>query len=255
LTRFFWAALRDVVSSLLHRERLSAAQAGESVQQANVIEAQEIREIIAKLGQAREQHSAAVADKMGAEAEANRSGSEIGQAITQLAAKEKAMALSGGVPDGAFPEEAQIECLQRQRRVVLARVSARNESCATSQKVIDDLKKQLDSAWLQLGVEGCREVIAQFRLAAMALRKAQCEHMAWLRLFSNKPGIPRWQFARVVDPCGKAGCVEIDGCLILDGVLVDDRMIASESYWRPLGGDLADAILALYSEVVAAKGE
>lgn len=215
---------------------------GDMQQQGNVIEAPEVRELLIKLGQAREQHSAIVADKLKADSEASRVTSEIGQARAQLDAKEKALAISGGLPDDAFPEEAQIARLERQRRVVLARVSATEERVTASQSVIDDLKKQLDSAWLQLGVEGCREVLDRFRAAALTLRKVQCEHMAWLRLFSNKPGIPGWGAAVVVDPCD-------------NGHLVDYRMLHTESYWRPDAGELADAIRALHNEVEAAKTE
>jgi len=79
--------------------------------------------------------------------------------------------------------------------------------------------------------------------------------MAWLQSFSNKPGIQGWVFARVRDPFGVEGLVEVEGCPIFSGRLVDDSLLASESYWKPVAGELADAILALRNEVEAAKAE
>ena len=225
------------------------------MQQGNEIEAPEIRELITRLRLAGKQHAEIVAEETQAESDANRLDSELGQARAQLEAAERALAVSGGIPDEAFLEEAQIQRLERQRRVVLARVSARRERVATSRKAIDDLTRQIDSAWLQLGVDGVRGVLAQFRKTAIALRRAQSEHMAWLRLFSNKPGIVGWAAARVIDPHGCGGAVEVDGCMVFNGILVDERMLTEENYWRPLAGDIADAIQALHQEVEAAKAE
>jgi hypothetical protein len=240
--KFVRAMLRDALVPIV--KRLSIAPEGEDVQQGNVIEAPEVRELLAKLAQAREQHYAIGADKLKAGLEADRVASEIGQIRSQLDAKEKALAISGGLPEDAFPEEAQIARLERQQRVVLARVSATQEHVVASRNAINDLMKQLDSAWLQLGVEACQEISIRFREAALALRKVQCEHMAWLWLFSNKPGIPGWWHAQVIFPAGGRAW---------DDHLVDHNLLTSEEYWRPLAGELADAIRALYEEVEAAK--
>jgi hypothetical protein len=247
----FGAMLRDVAT---YRERLSVAPEGEDVQQVNVIEAPEVREILMRLRQAREHHLATVADKGKADAEANRVASEIEQARAELERKEKAMAISGGLPEDAFPEEAQITRLERQQRVALASVSVTQERVTASQMRMDDLSKQLDAAWLQVGVERCRELVASFRQAAMALRKVQCDHMAWLRCFSNKPGIVSLGGAYVVDGTCSSGVTEVNGCLVFNGRLVDGHMLwESEEYWRPLSGDLADAIRALHNEVEEAR--
>jgi hypothetical protein len=103
-------------------------------------------------------------------------------------------------------------------------------------------------------------VLARFRLAGLALRRIQCEYRAWLQGFSNKPGIPNWDAAAalVMDPLfPKNGRVvtEDDGCTTWMGHLVDQQFMKDEAYWRPLAGELADAILALQSEVEAAKKE
>jgi len=237
----FGAALRDVCS--FHRERLSAAHKGENVKKENVIAAPEVREIIVRLLQAREQHSAIAVEKMEADSEAARLEAEIGRVQNQLDAQEKAMAISGAVPEEAFPEEIQIAALERKRRVALARVSVIQERVTASQDVINDIRKQLDTAWLQFGIGAVREVVDRFVQVALELRKVHCEHIAWLQQFHNKPGVIEGFDVVVADPVTKRT------------TLVDHRAAYNEEYWKPYAGDLAEGLRALHNEVEAAKGE
>ena len=207
-----------------------------------MIEAPKVREILAKLRQAHEQHAAILAEKMDADSGADRLASELAQAVSRREAKEKAMAISGDVPEDAFPEEVQLARVNRHRRVALARVSVVQERVAASQQAIDDLKAQLDAAWLQLGVEQCQKITDRFRQAAMALRQIQCEHLAWLYQFSNKPGVIGLGIASwVSDP--------VDN----QSIVCSPQQVHHEDYWRPFSGELVDAVKALHHEVEAAK--
>jgi hypothetical protein len=224
------------------------------MKQFNVIEVAKIREIITKLGQAREQHAGSLAAKKGADAEVDRLASEIGQATAQRDAKEKAMALAGDVPEDAGPEELQIGRVARQRRVALAKVSIVEERVAASQQVIEALKKELDAAWLQLGVAACLEINGRFRQAALSLRKIECEYRAWWSCFASKPGIRGLPAAIVIDPLVTELYVELEGVPVWNGHLLDYSMcLGNDGYWKPVSGDLADAIGALLREVEAAK--
>lgn len=206
----------------------------------------EVLQFMEELRLARESDAATAADLTQAESVISDLTAERGRLAASLRASEEALALSGALPEGEFPEERPIAHIDRRIRVAKSRVQLISGKAAESRANIERLKKGLRGAFGVFVTSQLAEVRARFRATALSLREIYSEQFPWIAL-ANLAGIkvPGADVAVIADPEYTDKRRE----------LLDSRDYGrSDRPWqsfKPLQARLAE----LHAEVTAAIGE
>jgi hypothetical protein len=231
----------------------SQARKGVSVE-TRVIEPTSVLALIAEICKANDDHAGIVESQAAANAHADVLTAEIGRLNCSIAAQETALAVSGApLPADPFPEEAQISLLQRELRVVKARVRVLAESAEANQNALSELRKTLRGAWHEFAVATCKEQRARFREAGLLLRSLYAEQMACLIAFGYPPGIPRDGVAVVQDP-EYLRPTPTPPFTTTATELVDSSCMSAKPFWEKLAGARYEELSALRVEVEKAGG-
>jgi hypothetical protein len=213
-----------------------------SVETRSVIEPTSVLALIAEIREATDAHAGIVESQAAAKAHADGLTTEIGRLTRSIASQERALAISGApLPADSFPEEAQVLRLQRELRVVKARVTVLAESAEASQSKLAELRQALRGAWDDFAVATCKEQRERFRAAGLVLRGLYAEQIACLTAFSPNPKIPPAAVAIVEDP-------EIGN----NPPLCDSRPLVQHQNWEKLAGARHEELSALRAEVEGA---
>jgi len=206
----------------------------------------EVLQFMKELRLAHELDAAIASDLGAAESVMSDLTAERGRLAAQLRASEEALALSGALPEGEFPEERPIADIDRRIRVAKSRVQLISGKAAESRANIERLKKGLRGAFGAFVTSQLAEVRERYRATALSLREIYGEQFPWLAL-AGLAGI------KVPGP---------DIVLIADPEYVDKRRVlldsrdyaGSDRAWqrsKPLQARLTE----LHAEVTAAVGE
>lgn len=208
---------------------------------------QEVAQLLEDLRLARASDSVISVDLARAEAVVADLNAQRGRLAAQLRDCEEALAASGDLPSGAFPQEASIADVDRRIRVARSRVELIGGRVADSRANIDSLKKALGGALGQFVRRRLSEVRARYRATALALRDIYAEQLAWCEVAARAGvKVPAPAMALVAD------AEPIDN----KRELLDGRdMVRSDAEWQKFSGPLYARLSALRTEVSAAIGE
>src|ERR1039458_3132132 len=116
------------------------------------IETGNLRECIAKVGVARENHAVVMAQKDLAAAGLAKLRNDRASLWASVRSKEKEIAESGGkLPDGPFPEDAEINQLDRHIRIGEDRVRLAEQKVTESLAGINESCAEMGRAWVAVG--------------------------------------------------------------------------------------------------------
>lgn len=207
----------------------------------------EVSELLEELRGAREADAVTAADLGQAESVLSGLTAQRGRLEGQLRAGEEALALSGAMPAGPFPEEQDILDTNRRIRVAKARVQLIGGKLAESRANIERLEKRLRSAWGEFITSRLAEVRARYRTTALALRHIYAEQMPWLHCAQlARVKVPAADVALIADPEATGG---------KNGLLDSREYAQSDAAWLKLTGSLHSRLTALHAQVTAAIGE
>ena len=171
--------LREVLTSVLS----PFPEESPSRQEAMVgerIDAPEVMGAIQELRAARVAQAGIAAEMQPAESALREAETELQRLRARVAERETALAKSDGpLPVEPFEEEPEIARVERQRRVLAARVELCRQRTRESQDVVNGLKGKLAAAWVQFCEGRYREVLARYQEAALAMRALYLELGAW----------------------------------------------------------------------------
>jgi hypothetical protein len=203
-------------------------------------------EALEGLGAAREMEAAMAAEALSAESGYANIQGELGCLKGRLAEREREVAKTGApLPIDPFPEEAEIARVDRQRRVVVARLELSRGRLRAAQQDTEDRKTTLRTAWHEFGREEYGRAIAQYREAALGLRSMYAVLTAWRSLFPREAAgkFPNPGHIAIEDPLGRR--------------IIDRWLIHCEDFgdttWKPLAGDLYAALCEMQSQVERAQ--
>ena len=158
---------------------------------AESIEVLAVRACIAKVVEARAAHVPVVKQKDSSVQEVHGVTGSRATAQTQLAAREREIALAGGeLPNEPFPEDADIARLNRHIRILQERVRVCEGKERESQGRIDAAIRELEQSWCALGAATSQRLLEGFREAAHALKEVQIGYISLGRYFFHS-----WNFA------------------------------------------------------------
>jgi hypothetical protein len=210
-----------------------------------VIKPTSVMALIAEIREATDAHGGIVESQAAANAHADGLATEIGRLSRGIAGQERALAVSGApLPADPFPEEAQISRLQRELRVVKARVTVLAESAEANQSKLSELREALRGAWHDFAVATCKEQRERFRAAGLVLRGLYAEQLACLTAFGATQGVPAAAIAIVEDPESRG----------MEHGLCDHRFLARQAVWEKPAVARYEELSALRAEVEGACG-
>jgi len=214
------------------------------------IELTRVNELLAQLKLARAAHAKILARGAAETTKLQNLTPQLDAAARRLRERETQMAISSEIPEGALPEELEIEHLGRQSRIVTAGIAAIEREAVASKLGVDSLVKQLQSAHDAYGALMYHAAAEQYREAAQQLRDVVCEQLAWLAVFSA----PRYR--QTMPYIGLTIAVDVEtGKAIVDSRDLDRSPHPKSTLWYRTGegcAELYDSILALSLEVQAA---
>jgi hypothetical protein len=140
-----------------------------------------VSSLIAAIVRQRGQQEVILAELDAAEADVRATDEELAVLRDRIAGRERDLATSGGpIPETPFPEDLRLLQAERQRRVQVLRVDIPREQLKKSQAAIEELKREVDAAWLEFGKEEHTKALLRFKEAALVLRE-RCNDILVLR--------------------------------------------------------------------------
>ena len=173
----------------------------------------------------------------------------------QIKVQEDALALSGSLPEGPFPEERNIQDVDRRIRVAKSRVQIITRNRAESLASVNRQKAALSAAFGAFITNRLTEVTARYREAILALRQVYGEQFPWIEL-AQRAGI-KVESARVVliaDPNPNETTLLLDSRDYQPAWLKADGPPAGRRAWQEFS-PLRVQLTGLHAEVAAALGE
>ena len=172
------------------------------------IEVLAVRACIAKVVEARAAHVPVVKQKESSVQEVNDVTGRRATVQTQLAAREREIALAGGeLPNEPFPEDAEIARLNRHIRILQERVRVCEGQERESQGRINAAIRELEQSWAALGAATSERLLKGFRDGAAALRDAHLGYFSLGRYFFHAWSSAAWKgFDKnlaIVDPVSR----------------------------------------------------
>jgi hypothetical protein len=216
----------------------------------------EVLHLFDELRRARESDAVTAADLAQAESVladlvAQRAGFE-----RQIKAQEDALALSGSLPEGPFPEERNIQDVDRRIRVARSRVQIVTGNRAESLANVNRQKAALSAAFAAFVTNRLAEVTARYRKAVLALRQIYGEQFPWTEL-AQRAGIkvPSARPVLIVDPNpNETERFLLDSRDYQPAWLKADGPPAARRAWQEFS-PLRVQLTALHAEVAGALGE
>ena len=241
-----WAALQRVVTSPISSAPPIRENNTLNDNDGTITHSPEVLQLLGELRGARESDAVIAADLAQAEAVMADLTAQRGRLQGQLSASEQALASSGALPEGPFPEESAISDVDRRIRVAKSRVSLISGNLAESRANVERSQKSLRGAFGQFITGRLTEVRARYRATALALRDIYAEQMAWdATAFVAQVKVPGPDIALIADS------EPIDN----RRELLDSRDMRRPDIWRKFSGPLSVRLIALHAEVIAAIGE
>jgi hypothetical protein len=164
-----------------------------------------VRACIAKVVEARAAHILVVRQKEASVQEVNEVTGRRAAVQTQVAAREREMALAGGeLSCDPFPEDAEIARLNRHLRILQERVRICEGHVTLSQGRINAAIGELEQSWCALGAATSERLLKGFRDGAAALRDAHLGYLSLGRYFFHTWSSAAWaaydKNLAIVDP-------------------------------------------------------
>jgi len=205
----------------------------------------EVVRLLEELRLAQESNESIAADMAQAEGVLADLKAERGALQGQLTKSEAALASSGALPEGAFPEEARIADVDRRIRVANSRVQLIGVKATESRANINRLKSGLRTAFREFITAQLAEVRERYRAAALVLREIYIEQTPWIACaFVEKVKVPGAGALVIADPEFTDKRRE----------LFDSRFYAASGEARKVS-PLQVQLTTLHAEVLAAIGE
>jgi hypothetical protein len=217
----------------------------ESMEEGSV-EVQAVRKCIAVVVQAREAHALVARQKETLVSELSQTEGELRRVREQLAARERAFALTDAAPpDEPFPEESEITRLGRHIRIWQERVRSCEGKLGESQNEVDARVRELEKSWSALGAVVSERLAEDFRDAASALRTAHLRYLSLSKFFYGGWSSSVWRCwdrkLAIADP--------------RRAELLLDPLRQEPEKWPPNVQDFLKSMSDLRAEIEAAKSE
>jgi hypothetical protein len=247
-------ALRMDFSGILRRVaarrpfHVDAPSERENVKEESV-EVQAVRARIAGVVKAREAHAQVVEQQNVLAQELKQSMDELAAVQAQLTGREKEIALAGGeLPDEPFPEEAEINRLNRHVRIRRERARVFEVKVQEFQEALDARLRDLETSWVAVGAAISERLLADFRAAASALRDAQIGYFSLYSRFCHEWNAACWKQERPKTTIGDPQSAE----LILNPMHLSPELAHR---WPPSVRKLSESVSLLRAEIDAVRSK
>jgi hypothetical protein len=149
------------------------------------IETPNLSALLSSLKDARRSHADLQKQLASVSADAERHEGEVARARDEVERQFRAAGESGGKVPDQFSEEVRVAKLERQQRVLNARVTVCLEKLSASHASIEALRARIAAEASAFAVQGCQHVVETITEAALILQASICQLEAFTAAFPD----------------------------------------------------------------------